>query len=356
MDAVATTPMLEVARRLRDEWGFSVIALDHPDAPIATKPDQIGKVPVAAWKLFQDARASDDNLAVWFGNGRPRNLGIVTGAISGVAVVDCDSPEAEEWAEWNLPPTPMMTKTRRGTHRFYRHPGVPVPSKNKIPVEGFTVDLKADGGYVVGPGSTHHTGFVYARVGAWPSVDQLPVFDPAWLPIPDAPAVPDTRPTAPPPSVDRDRKLTRARAYLAKVPGAVQGQGGDDATYIVACRLARDFDLDPADALTVFAEWNRTCLPPWAETDLAAKLSYALKYGTGSIGTKLAEDRPRPQSLDININRCGAAPTEPVTALTDLDLTRLTDAHAAELFAQQASDHLRFDQQQETWFAWQSPV
>jgi len=94
----------------------------------------------------------------------------------------------------------------------------------------------------------------------------------------------------------------------------------------------------------------------WAETDLAAKLSYALKYGTGSIGTKLAEDRPRPQSLDININRCGAAPAEPVTALTDLDLTRLTDAHAAELFAQQASDHLRFDQQQETWFAWQSPV
>lgn len=347
-------PMLEIARGLRDECGFSVIALDHPDAPLAKNPNDVGKVPVAAWKLFQDARASDDNLVRWFGNGTPRNAAIVTGAISGVVVVDCDSPEAEDWAEWNLPPTPMQTKTRRGSHRYFRHPGVPVPSKNKIAIEGFTVDLKADGGYVVAPGSLHHTGFVYARVGAWPSVDQLPVFDPAWLPIPDAPATTDTPATTTPPSVDRDRKLTRARSYINKIPGAVQGQGGDEATYIVACRLAREFDLDPADALTVFSEWNRTCLPCWTEADLAAKLDHALKYGTAARGVKLAEDRPRPASSPRRADP--EATITPVATLADLDLTRLTDAHAAELFAPHASDHLRFDQQQATWYAWQSPT
>ena len=317
-------------------------------------PNDVGKVPVAAWKLFQDARASDDNLVRWFGNGTPRNAAIVTGAISGVVVVDCDSPEAEDGAEWNLPPTPMQTKTRRGSHRYFRHPGVPVPSKNKIAIEGFTVDLKADGGYVVAPGSLHPTGFVYARVGAWPSVDQLPVFDPARLPIPDAPATTGTPATTTPPSVLWDRKLTRARSYINKIPGAVQGQGGDEATYIVACRLAREFDLDPADALTVFSEWNRTCLPCWTEADLAAKLDHALKYGTAARGVKLAEDRPRPASSPRRADP--EATITPIVTLADLDLTRLTDAHAAELFAPHASDHLRFDQQQATWYAWQSPT
>lgn len=350
---MAHSSMLEVARWLRDERGFSVIALDHPDAPLATEPDQIGKVPVAAWKLFQIARATDDNFAVWFGNGRPRNAAIVTGAISGVVVVDCDSPEAEEWAEWNLPPTPMQTKTAKGSHRFYRHPGVPVPTKARITGDGLALDVRGDGGYVVAPGSLHRTRVVYTRVGSWPPVAELPVFDLAWLAGPPA-AASDTRPTTPPPPLDRDRRLTRARAYLAKVPGAVAGQGGDEATYIVACRLARDFDLDPADALTVFAEWNRTCLPPWTEADLAAKLDHARKYGTAARGVKLADDRPRPVPSPRPVDP--ETTITPIATLADLDLTRLTDAHAAELFAPHASDHLRFDPQQGTWFAWQPPI
>ena len=65
--------MLSIARWLRDERGFSVIALDHPDDPIATDPDQIGKMPIAKWKLFQTARPTDDNLLSWFGNGKRRS-------------------------------------------------------------------------------------------------------------------------------------------------------------------------------------------------------------------------------------------------------------------------------------------
>jgi putative DNA primase/helicase len=351
---------LRFATWLRDERGFSVIALDHPDVPIATDPKQIGKVPVSAWKTFQDARASDDTLAVWFGNGRPRNIGIVTGAISGVVVVDTDSAAADEWAEWHLPPTPMQTKTAKGSHRFYRHPGVPVPTKARITGGGLALDVRGDGGYVVAPGSLHHTRVAYTRVGSWPPVSDLPVFDPTWLatPTPAKPAT-DARPTVPPPSVDRDHKLARARAYLAKVPGAIEGQAGDTATFVVACRLARDFDLDRGDALTLFSEWNPTCHPPWSDRELDAKLDHALKYGTAAIGGKLAEAM-RGQMLPANTfstrNADAETPAAPVAALTDLDLSRLTDAHAAELLAQHAGDDLRFDQQQATWYAWQSPI
>ena len=279
--------MLEVARWLRDARGLSVIALDHPDAPIAKDPKQAGKVPVAAWAAFQIARASDDNLEAWFHNGRPRNVGIVTGALSGVVCVDSDSSEAEAWAAANLPETAMMTRTAKGRHRFYRHPGRPVPNKARIHGRaGLELDVRGDGGYVVGPGSLHVSGVWYEREGAWPPVETLPVFLLAWLALaPQTPAAPPA--SAPAGPGGGDRRVERARAYLAKVPGAVEGQGGDDATYQVACRLVRDFGLSHAEAFSLFRDWNQTCLPPWSERDLEAKLDGARTYGNGAIGSKL---------------------------------------------------------------------
>src|SRR5688572_9324631 len=103
-----------LARWLRHARGFSVIPLDHPDAPLAEDPKQVGKVPVVPWLGFQREHPTDAQLASWFTPGRPRNLAIITGEISGVVVVDCDSPEAEAYASANLPATPMATRTGSG--------------------------------------------------------------------------------------------------------------------------------------------------------------------------------------------------------------------------------------------------
>ncbi len=84
--------------------------------------------------------------------------------------------------------------------------------------------------------------------------------------------------------------VRRARAYLAKVPGAVQGEHGDDATYRVACVLTRDFALPFEDALALLRDWNRTCTPPWSDADLTEKLRRAEKYATGELGTKLSAE------------------------------------------------------------------
>ena len=55
-----------------------------------------------------------DELAEWFGNARPLNAAIVTGAVSGIVAVDCDDAPAIEWADANLPATEMRTRTGRG--------------------------------------------------------------------------------------------------------------------------------------------------------------------------------------------------------------------------------------------------
>ena len=69
--------------------------------------------------------------------------------------------------------------------------------------------------------------------------------------------------------------IERARKYVAKCPSAISGQRGHDATYHVAAVLVHGFALGEPDALTLLREWNCSCVPPWAESDLQYKIKSA---------------------------------------------------------------------------------
>ncbi len=71
--------------------------------------------------------------------------------------------------------------------------------------------------------------------------------------------------------------IDRARAYLARIPGAVSGSGGHNDTFHAACVLVNGFALSVAEALPLLLEWNSTCQPPWSEADLRHKLTDADK-------------------------------------------------------------------------------
>jgi RecA-family ATPase len=70
-------------------------------------------------------------------------------------------------------------------------------------------------------------------------------------------------------------RISGARAYLAKLPPAVAGQGGHPATYRAASILANGFDLPWSDAWSLLQEFNARCSPPWEEKDLRHKLNDA---------------------------------------------------------------------------------
>jgi hypothetical protein len=131
--------------------GFSVI-------PILPR----GKKPAIPWKEYQQRPPTEEELVQWFGNGAKNNIGIVTGSVSGLAVVDLDSDQAFAFAKAkNLPPGPTV-KTGRGFHLY---------CKAKDGVRNFQqrddlpdIDLRADGGYVVAPPSVHESGTVYGWV------------------------------------------------------------------------------------------------------------------------------------------------------------------------------------------------
>jgi hypothetical protein len=88
----------------------------------------------------------------------------------------------------------------------------------------------------------------------------------------------------------------RARRYLAAIPPAVAGDHGDATTFRVCCRLVRGFALGDEDALHVLNEWNRSCTPPWSETELRTKISAARQYGREPLGGLLRNRLSRAQT------------------------------------------------------------
>jgi hypothetical protein len=69
----------------------------------------------------------------------------------------------------------------------------------------------------------------------------------------------------------------RIRAYVAKMPVAVSGQGGSNACLAVACVLIWGWDLSPSEAMVYLREYSATCSPPWTEKELEHKLRSAEK-------------------------------------------------------------------------------
>lgn len=126
------------------------------------------KRPLVSWLRWQSERADEAQVRDWWTRWPEANVGIVTGAVSGIVVLDLDRGHAEgvdglqsvQRAGAHLPPTPCVNTPSGGLHVYFRHPGRPVPNATAL-LPG--VDLRGDGGYVVAPPSTTDAG-QYAAV------------------------------------------------------------------------------------------------------------------------------------------------------------------------------------------------
>jgi len=111
----------------------------------------------------------------------------------------------------------------------------------------------------------------------------------------DFPTPPARAPVSPPPRVSVPFAavdvVERARRYLARVEPAIAGQHGDLHTFRVCFRIARGFGLSDDEALSLLAEWNLRCVPPWSERELRDKINRARKYGREPVG-QLARRAP----------------------------------------------------------------
>lgn len=156
--------VLYAATKLLDR--FSVIPLSAGN-----------KTPIKGFdlKTYQRTRrATPAEIIAWFQGEPLPNIGIVTGKMSGMFVLDCDTEEAyQDVAARGLPVT-MTVKTARGYHLYFAYPdGLAIGNRTGL-LPG--CDIRGDGGYVVAPPSLHPSGIHYKWIH-----DVAPAAAPGWL-------------------------------------------------------------------------------------------------------------------------------------------------------------------------------
>lgn len=122
--------------------GFSII------------PVRSDKKPLLKWEDYQKSKPTQEEVTAWANKYKDLNIGIVTGAISGIVVVDVEAGGSTT----NLPNTVISQTGGGGYHFFYKHPQIPV--KNAVRIREKT-DVRGDGGYVIAPSSLHKSGNTY---------------------------------------------------------------------------------------------------------------------------------------------------------------------------------------------------
>lgn len=136
-------------------------ALSYVDAGYSIIPVGHDKKPLTNWTEYQKKRATKKEILEWWLKYPDANIAIITGAISGMVVVDIDDPELknpmldaiEEFAD-----PPITMTPRGGRHQWFAHPNQDIRNTT-----GFIpkVDFRGDGGYVLVPPSTNGNGGKY---------------------------------------------------------------------------------------------------------------------------------------------------------------------------------------------------
>ena len=105
-----------------------------------------GKIPLIPWLEFQTRITNKDTVDLWWDKWPNANVGIITGKISGITVIDIDGEKGKEsLKQLRLAPT-LMATTPNGFHLvFLYNPSYP-QGVNILP----GLDIRNDGGFIVG--------------------------------------------------------------------------------------------------------------------------------------------------------------------------------------------------------------
>ncbi len=242
--------------------GWSVLPLQRGD-----------KRPLIRWETLQQAHADAATLARWFAHWPDANIGIVTGEISNLIVLDVDPKHGGddsladlERRFGQLPDTVEAGTGGGGRHLYFTHPGGFVPNRAGLK-QG--IDLRGDGGYVVAPPSLHPSGQPYAWARGRAPEETAVAALPRWLLFAGRGA--------------RKRRSLEEWRHLVH-EGVKEGERNTTIASLTGHLLWHG--VDPQVALELLLAWNRArCQPPLDDEEVARVVA--------SI-TRLHEGKPSP--------------------------------------------------------------
>lgn len=254
MDSTALTSPREAALAYRQEFGWSVLPLN----PASKKP-------LVPWTALEAQPADDTTIRDWWRRYPCAGVGVVTGAVSGLWVVDVDSPVGQaQLVALDVPTTPTAT-TGKGRHLYFTFPGDLRNTAGKVA----GLDTRGDGGYVVAPPTVHPSGRPYAwEASPWETPLAAP---PAGLVnlFRDARTGTDTRGGRVhrvPVSADNLSALGSDDYAELLRRGSVQGRRHDDMIRLVGHLLAHG--LSKREVAVLLRPWVDRCRPPFPYQEL----------------------------------------------------------------------------------------
>jgi hypothetical protein len=254
--------MLNQALRY-EEAGFSVIPVHFIGADGrcscgSARCRSPGKHPKVTWRANQTTRLTADELRKLLADPKTTNVGIVTGPISGIMVLDIDGEEGLKSLKdagfplESFPDTPTVRTGGGGLHLYFRY-----PKEDQIKTQAgvlHKVDIRAQGGFVVAPPSLHKSGKRYAWLKG-KSLDDVEIAEI------DLSGLLGTRQVVP-------KKIRATTCWHEELmEGAPEGERNSSATRLTGRYLSRGMSV--TETLFTLSAWNQKNRPPLAERELA---------------------------------------------------------------------------------------
>jgi len=227
------------------EQALTLLAKGWSVIPVGTD-----KKPLVEWKKYQNEYPTPDEVKSWFIKYPTANLGVVTGKISKLVVVDID-PRHGGRRDLLLGYETVIVETGGGGWHYY--------FKYKEGIQNYAgiaegIDIRGDGGYVIAPPSTHSSGGHYKWYRSPDKYEVLPLLSVVqeWI---------DKR--------AQQRTPIQSKWSADKLDGVGEGLRNDTAASVAGKLLARFKPHEwESEAWKLLVAWNDKNTPPLPETEL----------------------------------------------------------------------------------------
>jgi putative DNA primase/helicase len=307
---------------------WKVIPLHTPDAKGVCSCHRkdcssVGKHP-RTMNGLKDATTDEEKIRYWWEIWPDANIGIVTGAESGIIVLDVDPRHggdkslAELQSEHAmLPETPESNTGGGGNHLIFNHPRFVL--RNSAGKLGAGLDIRGDGGYIVAPPSLHQSGKRYEWLNNGVPLASMP----EWMlrlltETPKPTAKQKQKPESNPYDSVAGERITdgKRNSALASLAGKMRRFGMEEAEMLAALLVANE---------------NR-CDPPLSENEVRG------------IAASITRYEPQENYLS-GIENAGKALATSIQA-------SLSDAGNAECMTALYGNKFRYDHTRKKWLVW----
>jgi putative DNA primase/helicase len=334
-----------------EHYGWSVFPLDQRKQPPAiggSHPD--GTPKRLAWRAYQNQRVSRDTLLDWTRRYAPAAWAVITGAGSGIVVLDFDGSEGRRLLE-HLGLSPHVRTGSGGYHVYVAHPGWPVKTLNgkasRVLGQRWPgLDIRADGGYAAFCGRNTQGSYVWLREPRPEPLESLPTDLRHFLGLLHSPDSLHARQH--PHSQAGPHRYSSSTAQLleeAVIRGTMEGR--NNAGFWLACQL-RDLGLVEAEASLTMAEYTRR-VPP--NNSKGQREAYTEQEALASLKSAYRHGSPRLTELPLHTTPSVQDPEADLEIV--LDDYRKDEWGDALLFAHLFEGYCVFDHLEKAWYLWQ---